>query len=283
MDRPKVVKLAQPGIDVKTAGDENLVYNSNWPLLKIYKQGSFTQNSFPASTGSPQKIKVINHDLGYTPMFWWFANMDIKEWNTTTGAFDTRTEFNGPVENFPATNSSELYYWFILQDVPVKIYYYIFALDITTAYQAPIIKSGGVIGPRNNRTVFKLAKENADVYSSNLEDYVVNSLARSPMIHAVYPATVQTDASIPGGSGITFYHNLGYVPLFFAYVKLGTSPDINTGFDGYELLRPDGSGASGFTVDEQKIQYFNLNIGRHISLVVLKDPFDVAYSVDVSI
>lgn len=277
MAKPFVVKLAQPGIDVKTAGDENLVYNSNWPLLKIYKQGSFTTNS-----GNGLNQLVVNHGLGYPPAFWFFANTDIRNWNFAFGpqSLDNRAEFNGPLEDFPTINDQILYYGpsgFINDYGIQKFHYYIFALDLSKPYTAPKIRSGGVIGPRNKRTIFKISKPNKDVSSSRLEDYVVHSNARSPLIHAVVPYTVSKGSEYVSGEGFTYYHNLGYAPMFFVYGRANPTFFSGAGVNDYYMFFTDGT-ISGFSVDETKIVYDSLGeLGNHFSLLVLKDPFNVNY------
>lgn len=274
-DRPQVVKLAQPGIDVKTAGDENLVYNSNWPLLKIYKQG---QVSIDAQSS---RLKIVDHNLGYVPAYWYVSNTNIQVTvNSPVPVDDTRAQWSGPVYFPPTIDKTSLYYdpGNNTDKGPNKFYYYIFALDIETPYLAPQIKSGGVIGPRNTKTVFKLAKQGKDISSTDLEDYVINSDARSPMIHAVQPLVLDSSGSA------TFYHNLGYIPMFFAYFRAdGSLGPVGALAGTWIQLSVNASQSNTFKTDENKISYINGIAGDHISIVVLKDPFEISNVISVTV
>lgn len=216
-------------------------------------------------------------------MFWYFSNHDMRDWTYSSGPnlLADRSEFTGPTASFyPATDNQA--FWFEINpgflSNSVKFYYYIFALDILTPYTAPVIKSGGVIGPRNTKTVFKIAKSDKDISSQNLEDYVVNSNARSPMLHAVVPFT-------NGTSDFKYAHNLGYIPMFFAYARPGLGiGTISPKPDSYIQWYTAGAD-SGFRADEQTITFdhHNVNPGVKFSLVVLKDPFNISNPISVTI
>lgn len=275
MAKPFVVKLAQPGIDVKTAGDENLVYNSNWPLLKIHDQGQVSIDT------QPSRLKITDHNLGYVPAYWYIANttLDVVV-NSSVPVSDYRAEWAGDVYFTPSVDKTSLYYDMGINPDkgPNKFYYYIFALDIETPYLAPKIRSGGVIGPRNTKTVFKLAKQNKDISSSSLEDYVINSEARSPMIHAV------TQLILDSTGSATFNHNLGYVPMFFAFFRAdGLFGAVGALTGTWISMNVNGSQANSFKTDENKISYVNGNPGDHVAIVILKDPFEISYTIGVSV
>lgn len=285
MARPFVVKLAQPGIDVKTASDENLIYNSNWPLLKIYKTGTFI------TTDDTTTYQVLTeHNLGYIPAFCVFTNNSIQDWWNPTGIPQRRSEYFGFQPLQPLMTSSSLTSG--LTDVifhgTERYKYYIWALDITKPYLAPTIKVGQQATGHGSRTVFKLAKEGKDMSSSNLEDYIIHSDARSPLVHAVFPGVTDTDPTLTSGYGVTFYHNLGYVPMFFIYQSIfntdGSSPElfINPPMSYFQIF-PGQGGSSGVRVDENKLQFFSATRGQNISFLVLKDPFNINYSVRVTI
>lgn len=257
-----IVKLAQPGYDVKTAGDENLIYSSQWPLLKIYKEGS-------ATVTSTETVKITDHDLGYPAMYWFFTNNALSTYlGSAALTSEERSEFFGPAGDNIDINSSQL------RHVPsttnptgqLKLYYYIFALDLTQEFKAPIIKVGAIGGGDSKGPVFKIAKPNKDISSDNLQDYIIHSRARSPLIHqvAVSPGTVKR---------FVVNHDLGYNPMFFGYVKSG-------GY--YKLIATGQGGSSSFNSDNSNITFTD-TAGKEITVVVLKDPFILDYSVGVTI
>lgn len=263
----RVLKLAQPGFDAKTAGDENLIYNSRWPLLPIYKQGSF------ASGDVTQAATIVEHNLGYPAMFWFFSNAPASAATNTgdIGQPEKRSEFFGPVGDatIQITNNKLLY---VPSSSPttsgsIRLYYYVFAIDLTKQFTAPIIKVGGVGGAHRKR-VFKIAKAGKSVYSDNLDDFIIHSDARSPLVHSVNPGTVK------GGKFIV-EHNLSYNPMFFAYSQ-GSS-------GGYTLLATGSGGSTILQSDTQKVSFSEAISGRVMSIIILKDPFAIDYSVDVDV
>lgn len=272
-DSPKVVKLAQPGFDVKTAGDENLIYNSNWPLLKIVKEGSFTIPDINQDT------VIVNHDLGYVPLFWISTNTSMKTWGQASGVIvnEPRSEINGNTGGVIRADANRLFYTSAAAPAlsgSIKIYYYVFALDVTTNYIAPTIKTGGFAAGRGEDKVFKLAKEGKSIDSQDLDDYVIHSRARSPLIHSVTNVTTGPDPTISGGYGFRVYHNLGYNPLFFAFLKVA---------DGSYEQMPSSSGGAGLFGKSTYIEYNWVVGGETIGLVILKDPFEASYAVNVAI
>lgn len=264
MSSKPVVKLVQPGYDVKTAGDENLIYSSEWPLLEIYMQDTATFDVTKSSI-------LARHDLQFPPVFWYFANTPEKAWENF-GNIGTarRAEYFGPIgDGVLGMDDTKLDYTpqaFPNTSGSAQIYFYIFALDITKQYNAPIIKVGAVSGGNDNNFAFKIAKPNKDVSSHDLSDFILHSKARSPLIHSVNPSpgVVKT---------FSVTHGLGYVPMFFPYVKTNGK---------YNLLPTGLGGSSNLVSDEQSIT-FNDTAGKEISIVILKDPFLIDYSIRVNI
>lgn len=265
-DNPPVIKLAQPGYDVATAGDENLIYSSLWPLLKTYAQGGYKTQDISVPN------LIANHDLGFTPVFWYFANTPINSWlNSGAAGQARRSEYMGHVGDgsiqVDAASMKFVPNSPVFVSGPSQLYYYLFALDITKQYNAPSINVGSADqGTRPNR-VFKVAKDGKDISSTDLFDFVIHSQARSPLIHSVNPS---------GGIVKSFVveHDLTYLPIFFPFVKNDNG--------SYSPLYTGQGGSSSITSTENQI-IFNDTAGKEITIVVLKDPFLIDASVQVTV
>lgn len=266
-DNPPVIKLAQKGFDAKTAGDENLIYSSLWPLLKIYKQGSYKTSNIGVNN------LVAEHDLGFIPFFWYFANTPLAAWqNNGPVGVQNRSEYMGPLGdgNMEITNNKLQFQpnsAFPSTNGKAQLYFYIFALDITKEFKAPQVKVGALSGPADNDHVFKIAKEGKSIDSTDLFDYVVHSRARSPLIHSVNPS--------PGViKEFIVEHNLGYLPMFFGFEKTATG--------SYKAMPTGQGGSSSFQSTDKTIRFTDTG-GKEMTIVILKDPFLIDYSVQVNV
>jgi len=125
-------KISKLGKDVKTCGYNDLIFTSEFPLLKIHKQGSGSITI--KVTG--QTI-TIPHTTGITPMFiafteWYDINSFEKADNYRQFSF---SEFQGVVYCFynawTDNNNLYLYYEDMGTNTLLKYYYFIFEDPIT--------------------------------------------------------------------------------------------------------------------------------------------------------
>lgn len=242
----RVIKVARKGFDVKTAGDENLLYSSLWPVLSIYKE-------IPVKITNPTvSVKIADHDLGYSPMFWDFTNY------TNTSILPGRS--NLLFSNRISVSDHDIQYTgdIFAPTGTIEGVVYLFTLDLSKAYTAPIVKIGGAGGDARSTRGFKLAKEGKSIDSHNLKDFVITTDARSPLIHSVTPATVS-------GGTIRVEHNLGYVPLYFGYT-------LQNGY--YKLMATGGGASTKFSSSAAAITFTESSDGRQMSIIILKDPFE---------
>lgn len=75
------IKISEEGIDVLTAGYDELIFHSSYPLLKIKTSGT---GSITPSIGGTTTVTVITHSLGYAPMFdfysqWYDPSSGVKQ------------------------------------------------------------------------------------------------------------------------------------------------------------------------------------------------------------
>lgn len=67
-----MIKISKEGVPVQTAEDKDLIFNGDYPLFKIHKQG----NGSVTTTGGSATID-ITHDVGKIPMYFvWMEEID---------------------------------------------------------------------------------------------------------------------------------------------------------------------------------------------------------------
>ena len=121
------IKGTPRGYDVGTAIDYLLSFDASWPLLKIHSTDNFGG--------------TVTHSLGYPPFHFLAATF-------TPGAVN---EFAGTNENY-GVDSSQL----ARSSGAGTPRYYIFRLDLTTDFTAPIISGSTVQTGVANDYVFKI-------------------------------------------------------------------------------------------------------------------------------
>lgn len=65
----KAIKITKPGFSVNTANDNDLVFNSDYPLFKIHRKGSGHKVVVGDSFFGGEQY-IIYHDVGKIPMYW---------------------------------------------------------------------------------------------------------------------------------------------------------------------------------------------------------------------
>lgn len=129
------IKISQPGFDVKTAADNELVIKSSYPALKIHSVGSGTESITYADGG--EYITLATHNLGYRPFFAVWADrgdgyqlctfsgasgdytiMYMGTSTTTTLLFGAKATYTGGFFGDPTTPDDESidYAWVIFYD-----------------------------------------------------------------------------------------------------------------------------------------------------------------------
>ena len=189
------IRVSRKGFDVFTCADNELLFSSDFPTLKIHMQGSFTVGA-GAST-------VVDHGLGYEPVFWVFSDF-------TNGAgkltFDNTLSFGVDKQSLkydPSRGSGGA----------CNGYYFIFRRDINEAFTAPQYKTLGTKSSIKENYVFAISKEGKDVSSEDYRDFIIHSDTRNMLIHK--SGVVEKD----GIGTITITHNLNYKPMYFWFLK----------------------------------------------------------------
>jgi len=246
------IKLSQLGFDVNTAADQDLIFSSSWPLLKIAYTGTATFNDASDTT-------IFTHDLGYPPFYIAFR---------IDG--DNSYLFNDPqfyVNNTVFGNSGSG------AGTDITIRYYICRNPLNENFAADVFRTSGVSQSSFDRDFgIKVAKEGKDVSSTDLRDFTIHSGTRSPMIHTIKYGQLE---AVGSNYDLVYTNNLGYNPIFFGFHS--TDNVKFSGLNGREQSNPKlfTSSTGDLTIRNSSATYG--------SLVVFKDPFSVTTSTAVTI
>jgi hypothetical protein len=243
-----VIKGTPPGYDVTSAIDYLQSFNSSWPLLKIHD----------TDTSSA----TVDHGLGYPP----FHLVTYPSGGFAPGAIDQNAH------NEWSVSSSQL----VRASGSGSPRHFIFRLDLTTNFEAPTISGSTTQGAQADGYVFKMTKTGADISSTDMRDFSLHSNTRSPMIHKVDHGAM----SAGGGLGLQriVTHNLGYVPLVFAFIRPSTNT-LGLSTTRYGIV-PAAVGVAGrdYSVNSSSVTVRAdstlFTATPDVSVVILKDPFD---------
>ena len=134
MEPNHVLKISQKGLDVKTAPDNKLLFNSDYAQLKIHKQG---QGILTCTIANPLQLIDIPHDLNIIPMYFAFAQRVDPSFTITANTPYEQLPFVGYVSGTSyigqraLPDPAKLRIEFnltsaITGDVSIRYYYYIF-------------------------------------------------------------------------------------------------------------------------------------------------------------
>lgn len=249
------IKVSQLGYNVLTAADQNLLFSSSWPVLKIDLTASVTISAGATVT--------VPHNLGYPPLF--FSKVtDVTISNTTVQTY---------------VDSSNLY--LVSGSASSQaVRYYICRNPLNTNYQSPNVSSAqtALTAPYDPNYGIKITKPNKDIHSTDLRDYTVHSGTRSIMVEAIVSGSINTAPTLPGGGFSTIFYksDLPYSALFMGY---WSSDNVNWYFlNGFNQSGPKTTRATAtddtyqeliWIVPGSLITYPN----QWGSLYVFKDPF----------
>lgn len=247
-----VAKLAQRFFDARTADDKDLVFSSEFPLLKEEATGVLVASQLGTSNSYQT---FFSHKLNYHPFFLIY-NSNGELLQSTSWAVDDRRLY---VLNPPSNPLTQRYRWVI------------YRLPLYDSFFSGV--SDGVSLPTSEPTnyVLKLAKKGKSIHSTDLRDFTIHSRARSPLVHIVSPHYWKD-----GDTEHIVEHGFSYNPIVFGYGKTvaldGKTTFISTGGQSQPFLdrRPGTLQILSST-----------SATTETSLVVFKDPFTAPIVKDV--
>jgi len=256
------IKIAQLGYDARTAADQNLLFSSSWPLLKIAYTDSV---SVPANS-----TYTYAHNFGFPPFH--FGPTDDN--NSPLTLLQTKVDStNLYIINGNATAQTARFY---LCYNPLNINFQALDNQNYQLYTAqPYDKNYGI----------KIVKQNKNINSTDLRDFTVHSGTRSLMIEGIVSGILANEPILPGGNFNTVFYQskLPYPSLYFGF----WSPDgITYNFlSGFGQSGPKMARGTAYTIKYTETMWIlpKLNTPSQTGCIyVFKDPFIAANPIQVS-
>lgn len=246
-----VVALSQEGYNVETAGDENMVWSSDWRSVHYGQEFIF-------DIANQQIAQNYDHNLGKAVAFFVYrVGTATSEPEVNNSLFMTTTQLKWvPNGGEPAA--------------PLKLKVFITDIDLKKNYLAPVFSTGGSPTTINRRYVIALSRKGKSVHSTDLRDFVFHSYCRSPLLHQVSNG-VAAPVSGAGVNGVDAVHGLPYVPMNFCYKNTA---------DGWMQLSGIGGGEGVFILSD-RVRYGNTALGAEATVIVFKDPFNLGLTASV--
>ncbi len=217
-------KVSSKGVDVKTGGVSDLLLDSEYQTLRIYKLGTTTITT----DGSGNGTATVSHGLPYTPAFMVFMKAEAVHPKTEVSSgnvwFDTPgwahtwlswSSYNSDFNAYTDTANLNLIITGGTASTTFTFKYFIL-LDLAKEYT-----STGSIGTQD--IGFKLAKEQKDVKDSKQYELTYLSSTKTFKYLSAYSGTrtmhlnamsSTTDIQV---ASLDITHNLGYPPVFLVY------------------------------------------------------------------
>ena len=277
------IKVSQSGYSTTNAPDYALTFSSSWPQVPIIKE--FTQTVPVTITVDPTNGgyryyaagPVFTHNLGFFAFaqFWigytepLTGKLSIIKPVDSLGMFGSKLtnntviplDYNGHFPTAIAGPSQVTWH--------VKVYNF----DITIARSYPYKQPPIVPQPYDKDYGIKIVKQNKQITSNDMRDFILHSRCQSPQIDSINIS----DAS----KNVIYKNTTGYLNWVFGYFT-------NDGIT-YQELQPQGTNSSpnffyGYGGDPNTYAIINVYGGANYasSIVVLRDPLFVAKNIEVT-
>lgn len=251
------IKFSRPGTPVDKVADYDSYFYTGWPWPKIIAEGDVFVNSSKARVKNP---------LGQPAFFMVF------------GQSTSLRELDGTINSNMLTIGTQS------GSYPNElVHYMIFSIPLKSNIQTENINIIGQTAA--SRSKYGVQFNPSGLNAGTDKDFFLNSDFRSPLIHRTFsgqaaPLTMWT------GVGIEYTFDLPYQPALFGFASADgenftqvtttaqSPPKII--FPGVGPWAGGGFRAGGVVITAPNTNYFN-------SMVILKNPFSVGASVDVTI
>lgn len=241
------LQIAQLGYDTRNCPDWAYLFNSNWPNLAIAYETTVTATGFDT---------VVAHNLGFPPLVMaWYTAQNVS-WGRMPGS---------DLEVDPQNIN-------IFADGQFTLRAYNIDISKEATYALP--QGANAKLPYNNQFGAKIIKNNRNIQSNNLNDFVLHTRAQSPAVLDVatqsgkYYLTSSARHYWPYGNIPPGGWNLIVYPLQTSYIPWSIGA-IGLGGGSYQLS--NGSGVY-FDASTNSLVVNITESGGIGSLIVLRDP-----------
>lgn len=260
--------ISNPGIDVTQAGPYDYIFNSGWPSVSIAYDETFTV-SVPAFDF---KRVQFQHNLGFYPfaMAYCFKN-DVYVGRADIG------QGIGVSNIFFYIGKDSFYFSFTgdTTDATYRINVKAYNVDLQIKKDYPFIKPPAISQSYNPDFGIKIAKENKEINSKDLRDFVIHSRAQSPAILSVI--TQDSAVSNSGTKTISYTNPGGYIAWIYGFV----GGDIASGLpEVYSNARFAVQTAVGVRYSGNTF-FLQFLEEKFATLIVLRDPLFAANTIGV--
>lgn len=211
-------KIAKAGFDALTAADNDLLFNSSWPSVQHVKVRPVTKTT--------EAFTSIPHGLDFPPVAFVMGGSDLMA--IMTGCSVDDTNIYAPTD-FSTGSVGDVMGTLVVYDIDISVdveYPYTAVTSVNTTYDP----NYGI----------KVVKEDRDIESTDLRDFILHSRCGSPLILAV--KTQETVNSANPGI-VQYTSKLGYPTLNFGYSgrPAGTTVgNITYGTNAYQFAPQGG-------------------------------------------
>lgn len=254
------LKISKPGYDAMKTTGSNYVFDSSWPTLPIAYQTTITSPSIPDNT---YPATLATHNLGFPPLtFIWIYYNDPGVGGMVTQRWipdvDSTSVYNNQSMNLAGSS---------------KVHITCFNLDLTKDVDYTLAPGDTFKAPYDPNFGIKVTKENKDINSKDMRDFILHSRCQSPLILAV--KTEQT-ANTANPTYVQYTNKLPYQAWVYGFIRKASNQRYRAIFgnpQGYPSL-----GTNGFV---STINYNTVAGDDKATLVVLRDPFFAANQLTV--
>jgi hypothetical protein len=185
------VEVSRAGYNIDTASDKQLAFSSQWPLLPIEAEGTYS-----IASGS-QTYTIYNHDLDYVPVFMC--------WEESGGQVQT---MDASFRNVYADTDNLVYDGWAPS--AFTLHYKVFRRELLKNYTAETINSTDATETDSGDFGLVVSLPGKDISSTDKRDFCIRSDVRQLMIHKTGYTTTPSATE-------TITHNLGYKPMYWIF------------------------------------------------------------------